>query len=145
MTDPTSRQRWRPTGTEQQLSENKFRAESNIWSQSGFDTLTYCLTVGCNMTSTSVAKWLRLTLSKEPNWVDVCLPSHEARNRSSFRNVVLSSISNSGRWTKSSNPMILNIIHHRQNPLDSAVPNLIVQKSGQSQCTDWNNFFSSVT
>jgi hypothetical protein len=33
MTDPTSRQRGRPTETGQQLSENKLRTESNIWSQ----------------------------------------------------------------------------------------------------------------
>jgi hypothetical protein len=33
MTDPTSRQRGRPTKTRQQLSENNLRAESNIWSK----------------------------------------------------------------------------------------------------------------
>jgi hypothetical protein len=33
MTDPTSRQRGRPTKTRQQISENSFRTESNIWSQ----------------------------------------------------------------------------------------------------------------
>jgi hypothetical protein len=33
MTDPTSRQRGRPTETRQQLSENNLRTESNIWSQ----------------------------------------------------------------------------------------------------------------
>jgi hypothetical protein len=31
--DPTSRQRGRPTKAGQQLSENKLRTESNIWSQ----------------------------------------------------------------------------------------------------------------
>jgi hypothetical protein len=34
----------------------------------------------------------RLALSKEPNRVDVSLPSPEEGNRSSFRNVVLYSI-----------------------------------------------------
>jgi hypothetical protein len=33
MTDPTSRQRGHPTETRQQLSDNNFRTESNIWSQ----------------------------------------------------------------------------------------------------------------
>jgi hypothetical protein len=33
MTDPTSRQRGRPTETRQQLSEKNLGAKSNIWSQ----------------------------------------------------------------------------------------------------------------
>jgi hypothetical protein len=33
MTDPTSRQRGRPTETRQQISENNLRTESNIWTQ----------------------------------------------------------------------------------------------------------------
>jgi hypothetical protein len=32
MTDPTSRQRGRPTETRQQIIENNLRTESNIWS-----------------------------------------------------------------------------------------------------------------
>jgi hypothetical protein len=33
MTDPTSRQRGRPTETRQQISENNLQTERNIWSQ----------------------------------------------------------------------------------------------------------------
>jgi hypothetical protein len=33
MTDPTSRQRGRPTKTRKQIPENNLRTESNIWSQ----------------------------------------------------------------------------------------------------------------
>jgi hypothetical protein len=35
---------------------------------------------------------------------------------------IIVTISNifSGRWTKSRNPLILRVIHHRQNPLDSS-------------------------
>jgi hypothetical protein len=60
-----------------------------------------------------------LALSKEPNRVCVFLLSPEDGNRSSFRNAVVSSSYNSGRWTESTNPVILNVIHHRQNPLHS--------------------------
>jgi hypothetical protein len=35
-------------------------------------------------------RWLRLALSKGPNGAGVSLPSPEDKNRSSFRNVVLS-------------------------------------------------------
>jgi hypothetical protein len=37
-------------------------------------------------------QWLRLALSKGPNKVGTCLPSPEDGNRSSFGNVVFSSI-----------------------------------------------------
>jgi hypothetical protein len=37
----------------------------------------------------------------------------------SFRNAVFSSFYNTGRWTKSENPAILSVIHHRQNSLES--------------------------
>jgi hypothetical protein len=37
----------------------------------------------------------------------VSVPSPENGNRSSFRNVVFSSFYNTGRWTKSKNPVIL--------------------------------------
>jgi hypothetical protein len=30
-------------------------------------------------------------------------------------------LSNTGRWTKSENPVILSVIHHCQNPLESTV------------------------
>jgi hypothetical protein len=48
-------------------------------------------------------------------------PSPEDGNRSSFRNVVFlfSNSSEPGRWTKSENPLILCVIHHRQNPTES--------------------------
>jgi hypothetical protein len=66
-------------------------------------------------------KWLKLPLSKGTNRVGFSFPSPEDGNISSFRSFVLSSICiwNSGRWTKSRNPVILSVIHHRQNPSDS--------------------------
>jgi hypothetical protein len=45
--------------------------------------------------------------------------SPEDGNRSSFRNVVLSSLWNIGRWTVTNIPMILNVILHRQNNLET--------------------------
>jgi hypothetical protein len=64
----------------------------------------------------SVLRWgeiqrLRLALSKGPNRVVVSLPSHEEGNRSSIRNTVFSSTQNSGRWTKSRNPVISTAAH----------------------------------
>jgi hypothetical protein len=49
------------------------------------------------------------------------LPSPEDENRSRFRNVVFLSSNSleSGRWTKSENPLILCVIHHRPNPIES--------------------------
>jgi hypothetical protein len=44
--------------------------------------------------------------------------SPEDGNRSSFRIAVFSSIQNSGEWTKSRNPVVVSVIHHRQNPSD---------------------------
>jgi hypothetical protein len=44
-------------------------------------------------------------------------PSPEYRNRFSFWNVVFSNYSEF--WAKSIHPVILSVIHHRQNPLDS--------------------------
>jgi hypothetical protein len=64
-------------------------------------------------------QWLTLDLSNGPNRLVVRLPSLEDGNRSSFRNAVFSSIYNSEWQTKSRNPAILRVIHHRQNPLDS--------------------------
>jgi hypothetical protein len=48
-----------------------------------------------------------------------CLIPHspDDGNRSSLRNVVFAS---SGRWTTSKTPVILSIIRHRQNPLESS-------------------------
>jgi hypothetical protein len=58
---------------------------------------------------TEVVQWLRLALSKGPNWVGVFSTlSPEDGNRSSFRNVVFSSLWNTGRWKspkKNSNPV----------------------------------------
>jgi hypothetical protein len=62
-----------------------------------------------------------LVLSKGPNW-GVFPPSPEDGNRSSFCNVVFSSLYNTWRWTKSNNPVILSVIHHRQNPLRFKIP-----------------------
>jgi hypothetical protein len=62
---------------------------------------------------------MRLALSKGTNTVGVSMLSPEDGNRPSFLNVVLSDISNSRRWTKSRNPVILSAVLHRQNPLDS--------------------------
>jgi hypothetical protein len=53
---------------------------------------------------------LRLALSKRPNRVGVSLSSPEDGNRYSFQNVVFSSFENSGLWTKSRIPVILNVI-----------------------------------
>jgi hypothetical protein len=47
-------------------------------------------------------------------------PSPEDGNRSSFRNVVFSIQYNTGRWKKFKNPIILCVIHYRQNSLESA-------------------------
>jgi hypothetical protein len=54
-----------------------------------------------------------------PDRVGVSFPSPEDGNRSSLRYVVFSSILNSGRWTKSRNPVILSVKQYRENPLDS--------------------------
>jgi hypothetical protein len=60
---------------------------------------------------------LRLSLA---NGFHRCIPSPpEDGNRSGFRNVVFSSIWNSGRWTESRSPVILSAIQHRQNPSES--------------------------
>jgi hypothetical protein len=58
MTDPTSRQRGRPTKTRQQLSENNLRTETNIWSQ--VPELARYLDILTGWSS--VVKWLRLRL-----------------------------------------------------------------------------------
>jgi hypothetical protein len=43
----------------------------------------------------------------------------KGNRRSSFRNVVFSSLHNTGSWTKPENPVTPSVIHHRQNPLES--------------------------
>jgi hypothetical protein len=47
--------------------------------------------------------------SKGPNRVGVSLPSPEDRNRPSFRSVLFSGFQNTGRWTKSLNPVIQSV------------------------------------
>jgi hypothetical protein len=70
--------------------------------------------------SVSVLQWLRLALSKGPNWVGVFSPlSPKDGNRSSFRNVVFSSLLNTRRWKSPKSSVILCVIHHRQNPTES--------------------------
>jgi hypothetical protein len=59
-------------------------------------------------------QWLSLALSKGSYWVGV-FPSPEDGNRSSFRNVVFSSLYNTGRWKKSKNLVFLNNIYYRNN------------------------------
>jgi hypothetical protein len=61
------------------------------------------------MNLTGVVQWLRLALSKGPNWVGVFPLTPEDGNRSSFRYVVLISFWNTGRWRKSKNPVILRV------------------------------------
>jgi hypothetical protein len=62
---------------------------------------------------------LKLALSKGLNRVGVSLASSQDRSRYRFRNVVFSGIYNSGRWPQHRNPVIPNVLHHPQNPLDS--------------------------
>jgi hypothetical protein len=72
-----------------------------------------------------------VALSKGPNRVGVSVPSPEEGKRSSFRNVVIPSIYNSGRWTKSRNPLILrdkdrhySLFKRERTKLDDAVKNI---------------------
>jgi hypothetical protein len=53
--------------------------------------------------------WLKSAISNVPNRVVVSLPSPEDGRRSNFRNVAFCTICNSGRRSKSSNPMILRL------------------------------------
>jgi hypothetical protein len=66
-----------------------------------------------------MVQWLWLVISKWPHRAGVFLLSLEDGNSFRFRNVVSSSIYKSGRWTKSRNPVILSVMHHRQKHLDS--------------------------
>jgi hypothetical protein len=57
-------------------------------------------------------------------------PSHHLKTETDLVSETLSFlvIYNSGRWTKSLNPMILGVIHHRQNSLHSTnLSSLILQ------------------
>jgi hypothetical protein len=67
---------------------------------------------------------LRLAPSNGPKTVCISLPWPEDRNRSSFRNVVFSNIRNSGRWTKSGDPVILCCYETSSNPLESTTKGL---------------------
>jgi hypothetical protein len=58
MTDPTSRQRGRPTKTKQQLLDNNIRTESNIWSQ----VPEWARQLDIRADWLSVVTWLRLRL-----------------------------------------------------------------------------------
>jgi hypothetical protein len=71
----------------------------------------------------SLDLWLRLALSKGPNRVGVPpfpLFSPEEGSRTSFRNVVIliAVILFVGRWKKSKNPLLHNIVHCYQNLLE---------------------------
>jgi hypothetical protein len=70
--------------------------------------------------NSSLVQWLRLALSKGFNGVVAFLPSPEDGNKSSFSN-----IQNCGRWKKPRNPVILSVLHHHQNPSDSAIRELV--------------------
>jgi hypothetical protein len=64
-----------------------------------------------------LVQWLSLALSKRPNRVS---PSpHLKTETDPFPKRCFVVIQNSGRWTKSTNPMILSIIHQHRNPFDS--------------------------
>jgi hypothetical protein len=60
-----------------------------------------------------------LALSVGPNRVRVSPPSPEVGNRSSFRNVVFSSVLKYRTMNKVQASVILIVVHHRQNPLES--------------------------
>jgi hypothetical protein len=51
----------------------------------------------------------------------VFLKGPEDGNKSSFRNVDILLIYNTGRWRKSINPVLLSVIQHRQNPSDPII------------------------
>jgi hypothetical protein len=86
MTDQTSRQRERPTETSQQLSENKLRTESNIWSQVPewaryLDILTDWPTVSRKVTLTSTfihqTAWIQIQAERLSNSTPpLCINMH---------------------------------------------------------------------
>jgi hypothetical protein len=67
-------------------------------------------------------------------------PPPDDRNRSSFRNVVSSTFWNTGWWTKSQNPVVLRVIHHRQNPLGSVWRVSCPMQSVQRGTNNWCSF-----
>jgi hypothetical protein len=70
------------------------------------------------LSSTVVAQWLRLALSKGPNWVGVfSLHFTGERKQFQFLKRRVFSPKNTGRWKKSKDSLILCGIHHRQNPI----------------------------
>jgi hypothetical protein len=67
-------------------------------------------------------QWLRLALSKGPNWVGV-FPHLRTETDPVSETLCFFIViwEKSGRWTKSENPISLCVIHHRQNPIVSIV------------------------
>jgi hypothetical protein len=77
MTEPTSRQRGRPTETRQQLSGNNLRTESNIWSQ--VPEWTRYLDILTDWPS--VVKWLRLREQKSSYWRELQIWSKSGQDK----------------------------------------------------------------
>jgi hypothetical protein len=63
-------------------------------------------------------QWLRLALSKGPNRVGVSLHLRTETEPVSETSCFSFNYLESGQWTKSENPVILCVIHHRQNPIE---------------------------
>jgi hypothetical protein len=75
------------------------------------------------------------------NTVGVSFPSPIAGNKPSFRNVVFSSYLECLTMDTVQKPVILSVIHRRQNPLDSTsvISILVISKSGQYMCNYRNS------
>jgi hypothetical protein len=82
--------------------------------------------------------------SKVPNSVSVS-PSPEDGYRSNFQNVVFSSFLEPPAMEKSKNPVILNVIHHRQNPLESTIRKLLQHNLIENFCPHLQNVLSKLT
>jgi hypothetical protein len=67
-------------------------------------------------------QWLRLALSKGPNRVGVSLHLRTETDPVSETSYFSSNYLESGRWTNFENPVILCVIHLRQNPIESTLP-----------------------
>jgi hypothetical protein len=63
--------------------------------------------------------WLTLAFCKGPNRVGVSPHLRTDTDRVSETSCFSCNYLESGRWTKSGNPVILCVIHHRQNPIES--------------------------
>jgi hypothetical protein len=62
---------------------------------------------------------MKLALSEEPYILGVS-SSHPRTEADQVSEKLCSLVFyNTGRWTKSKNPVILSVMHHRQNPLES--------------------------